>query len=455
MKIALAAAAAVLIALVAVLVLPGGTTREPAPPALAVGAPAGAAVRIGRDPVGLSIEYQLLAHDLGPAPCPPPALVAAIAALGEPTLRIGGDSQDETAPAGTPAQPGVSDLPPGFWSRLRCLERETRVPVVVGLNVASDQPAWAATLAADARSAVPAARLSFELGNEPDIYGVHVPWWNGRALVHAPMPFATYLRRARAVEAELPPGSTVEGPDFASGRWISTVPLLVRTLHLGRLDAHFYPLDACRRTAGATTAALLSRGVQEKLDERVHLARDARAAGLEAVISETNSISCGGVRGVSDSPAAAVWGVRLVLGALRDGFASVRFHSSGGAYDPFVVRGRTVVLRPLYAGMRALVGLLPRGATLRAIPGAAAALDAVAIAAPRGRSRTIVLSNYSPAPLAVSVAARGTARVLSVIARAPTVVRSAVTAAPGGRARVELPGDSVVAITSAQPGAST
>ena len=169
------------------------------------------------------------------------------------------------------------------------------------------------------------------------------------------------------------------------------------------------------------------------------------------MISETNSISCGGVRGVSDSPAAAVWAVRLILGALRDGFASVRFHSSGGAYDPFVVRGAAVVLRPLYAGMRALVGLLPTGARLRAIPGAAA-LGAVAIASPRDASTTIVLSNYASTALAVSVAARGKARVLSVIARAPTVVRSAVASSPGGRARVVLPGDSVVAITSAQAG---
>ena len=55
----------------------------------------------------------------------------------------------------------------------------------------------------------------------------------------------------------------------------------MRTLHLRTVDAHFYPLDACH-PPGARPRALLSRAVQIKLDERVRLARDARAARLRA-----------------------------------------------------------------------------------------------------------------------------------------------------------------------------
>jgi hypothetical protein len=418
--------------------------------AVMIGAAAGPGVRITVPPVGLSVEYPVLAAELGARRCPPAALVRAIRGLGSPTLRIGGDSQDETAPAGTPPTPGVHDLPRGFWSRLACLERETGISVVVGLNLASRHRAWAATLAAQARSAVPRSRLSFSLGNEPDIYGVHVPWWTGHSLVSRHMVFDTYEHRALDTAALLPPGSAIEGPDFASGRWIRAVPVLVRRLRLRTLDAHFYPLDACHTTAGDTTAALLSRGVQLRLDERVRLARDARAAGLPAVISETNSISCGGVRGVSDGRAAAVWAVRLVLTALRSGFAEVRFHSSGASYDPFLVRRGRLFLRPMYLGLREAAALLPPGALLRAIPGAGA-LDGVEVTAPDGGSTTL-LSNYGAAGLWVSVAAtRGPVRVVEVLARAP-VVRSVVVAVAGGRARVELPPDSVDAV---QSGAST
>jgi hypothetical protein len=446
-KRALAAALALLAVLAVLLIALAGRTgvERRAPAALTLGPAAASAIQIDAKPVGLSIEYPLLARELGERRCPPQALVRAITGLRSPTIRIGGDSQDQTAPANTPPHPGVSDLPSGFWSRLGCLQRETGVAVVVGLNLASGQPAWAATMAADARAVIPGSQLTFELGNEPDIYGSHVPWWNGVGLVRAPMPFATYLARARAIAAELGPSSSIEGPDFASGRWVKALPALARTLHLRALDAHFYPLDACRTKAGASAAALLSRAIQLKLDERVRVARDARAAGLPAVISEANSISCGGVAGISDSPAAAVWAVRLVVVALRSGFDSVRFHSSAGAYDPFVLRGGRLTLRPLYLGLQAAAALIQPGDRLHAIP-SANALDAVAISA--ATSTTDVVSNYAATRRTVSVPARGRARIEAIVARPPTV-RAWTVAGEGGRALVTLPANSVVAITTA------
>ena len=438
------AAVTILTALAAAGILNGRSQN----PAVAVGAPAGAAVTLKAAPVGLSVEYQVLERDMGSAPCPPPALVSALRGLGTPVLRIGGDSQDQTAPTGTPPQPGVSDLEAGFWSRLRCLERETSLPIVVGINLASDQPAWAAQIAAAARSAVPASRLGLELGNEPDIYGVHVPWWNGRALSHAPMPFAVYLSRARAARARIGPGARVEGPDFASGRWVAHVPALIHGLGLSAVDAHFYPLAACSPGSTASAAELLSRAVVAKIFERISIVRDAAAAALPALVSESNSVSCGGVTGVSDGPAAAVWGARAVLEALRAGFTSVRFHSSGGRYDPFVVRGSTVTTRPLYLALRAIAPLLVAGGRLEWIPGAHA-LNGMALVTPR----TTFLSNYGSSPQSVTVSARGSAEVTAILAGGPVVARNTVRAS-GGRARVELPPDSLVAIR-AQPAEST
>jgi hypothetical protein len=442
------AAAVVLTALLALLliVLAGRTSVERrAPAALAVGIATGSAIAIDVEPVGLSIEYSLLARELGEGRCPPAALARAIRGLRAPTIRVGGDSQDQTAPVGTPPHAGVSDLPSGFWSRLGCLARETGSAVVVGLNLASGEPAWAATMAADARAVIAPARLTFELGNEPDIYGSHVPWWNGSALVRTPMPFATYLARARALAAELGPDSSIEGPDFASGHWVKALPALARTLHLSALDAHFYPLDACRSDAGSSAAALLTRAVQLKLDERVRVARDARAAGLPALISEANSISCGGLAGISDSPAAAVWAARLVVTALRSGFEAVRFHSSGGAYDPFTLAGGRLTLRPLYLGLQAAAALIRPGSKLRAIA-SAKALDGVAIIT--AASTTDILNNYTAIPRAATVATLGPAHVEAIVAHPPTRREWTVTSA-GGRALVTLPANSIVAITTA------
>jgi hypothetical protein len=452
--VALAGVLALALAAIALaLALGPGRRSGPTPPALTLDAPAGRAIRITDDPVGLSIEYPLLVHDLGSGPCPPAAFVRAIAGLGSPVLRIGGDSQDEIAPAGTPPHAGISDLPRRFWQQLGCLERETGIPVVVGLNIAWGKPAWALKLGAGARSAIPAGRLSFELGNEPDILGDPVKWWNGRTLVENRMPMSTYLARARALESALGPGARVEGPDFASGRWTAAVPAIAQTLHLTAIDAHYYPLEGCKGHDGATSAALLGRQIQTKLDERVSFARDARAAGLGAVISEANSVSCGGVSGVSDQPATAVWALRMIVTALRDGFDAVRFHSSGGSYDPFVLAGAAVVTRPLYVGLQAAAELLPAGATLRAIPNATA-LDGVAIDGP-GTLRTVLLSNYGTRPRRVDLAAAASASVLRLVAHTPTAQR--VTLAPaGGLLELQLPPNSVEAVTlPAQAAAST
>jgi hypothetical protein len=397
----------------------------------------------------LSIEYPLLERDFGSGACPPAAFVRAIEALGSPALRIGGDSQDEVAPSGSAPAAGVSDLAPGFWGQLACLERDTGIPVVVGLNLAWGRTSWAVRMAAAARAAVPRSRLSFELGNEPDIYGVPVKWWNGRAVVAARMPWTTYLTRVRALAAALGHGTALEGPDFASGRWVDGVAVVAATANLQTIDAHFYPIDGCIDPSEETTANLLSRQIQDKLDERIRLALDARKLGLAAVISEANSISCGGHSGASDQPAAAVWAVRMMLRAVRFGFSSVRFHSSGGAYDPFVVDGGAIVTRPLGLGLRAAAGLLAPGARLRAIANASS-LDAVAITRPGGTATTVV-SNYGSRPRWVGISSGASASVLSVIARVPTVTSRRVAAA-GGLLLVELPPNSVDAITTARRG---
>jgi len=126
-------------------------------------------------------------------------------------------------------------------------------------------------------------------------------------------------------------------------------------------------LNPCRRIGG-----LLSSEAADAPARIQWVVADAKAQGLPAIISEANSASCGGVAGVSDSPASAVWAVRFVLSALKSGFQEVRFHLSGNSYDPFLVRGAAIVRRPLQSALLALNRWLPVGSTLRsvhAVPG--------------------------------------------------------------------------------------
>jgi hypothetical protein len=414
-----------------------------------LGATTGTPVTIAADPVGLSVEYPVFAADLGTGACPPPALVSTLEALGDPTIRIGGDSEDQTAPAGTAAYGGVTDLPATFWSQLACLESQTHEPFVVGLNLASQMPGWAAEIAAGARSAIPANLLSFELGNEADIDGPAVPWFNATALAKTLLPFSTYLDDTEALEEQLGAGTNLEGPDFATGRWTSDIPQIAAALSLHTIDAHFYPLNACTGLREATVAALLANGASEPDSAVLGTLAEAGSVHLPMLISESNSVACRGKPGVSDSAASAVWGLRLVINSIRSGIESVRFHSSGSSYDPFVVSGTTVTTRPLYTGLQTAVQLLPVGASVATLS-TPKTLTAVAVSAPGGQT-TYIVTNYASTARRVRLRATVAAALVFVSPHVPVIATAHATPSHG-RVTVTVAPNTVVAIT---PGAKS
>jgi hypothetical protein len=326
---------------------------------------------VRESPFGLSIEYPLLERALGPGPCPGAALIATLRELGSPALRIGGDSQDLAGPTAAYHY----DIPPSFWTTLGCLARETGVQVTVGLNFATNALADQQATIVAAQNAIPASQLGFSLGNEPDLYTIsHIipnepgfivpsfrspPWTAGA--------FAGEWQRRRAQLGAI----RLEGPDLAGTGWRAHIE---RTLHEdppSQVDAHGYPTVApCGKSGLSATAAHLlsihaSVGMAEKLS---WLARAAHAIGRPAVISETNSASCGGRPGVSDAPVSGVWAIRYVIAALLAGFQQVRFHSAGTSYDPLVFGADgSVTMRPLGKALLFLHRWLPVGSRIVSI----------------------------------------------------------------------------------------
>jgi hypothetical protein len=372
----------------------------PPPPLLTLGPGllAGSAVGVTMPPVGLSLEYPVMAQDLGSGPCPPPALTSELERLGSPPIELAGQSQDFTAPAeAAPLAPssweGLSTyvLPGGFWSQLHCLLSTTRDPLTVGLNARIGLPSWAAQMAAGAQSAATNG-LAFSLGNEPDLY--YLP--NFASL---DKPFAgeeaidvgRYLQVAGALKPELG-GAAVVGPELSGPRnWQAALPHVISAIGARTVGIHAYPLSVCRTPRAATVSGLLEPSVGNSPRGLAWVVADASAAGVPAIISEANSVSCGGKSGVSDSPAAGVWAVRFVLSALRTGFREVRFHFSGDPYDPFIVRGAELVPRPLESALVALNQWLPVGSLIRTVPGVRG-LQASLLVGPTG-ALTLVLDN--------------------------------------------------------------
>jgi hypothetical protein len=410
----------------------------------------GPGVAIARAPIGLSIEYPLMAAYLGTSACPPPALDAELLRLGSPQLALAGQSQDFTMPAGlTPTGPAPSweavtryPLPSEFWTRLHCMLGVTKEPLTVGLNARDGQLAWAESMVASAQQAATAG-LDFSIGNEPDHYYLPnylsltkpQPGEEAKA-VSSYLKVATYLRQA---VGPLP----LIGPELAiPAHWQGVLPGVLGTLHPQTVGVHAYPLTVCRSVREATIHGLLLPSIGGEPRRLAWVVADAHAAGLPAVISEANSVSCGGKVGVSDTPASAVWAVRFVFAALETGFGEVRFHMSGNSYDPFYMNGAEVVRRPLEGAMLALRQWLPVGSTLRTRP-AVGKVTLATIAAP-GAEPLLVLDNEAPKP--AKLVLRGAGALHPVQAFSPNGALGAVAPDGAGRRLVTLPANGVLAL---------
>ena len=428
-------------------------SRSPVPVAHVV--ENGPGVRVTMPPVGLSIEYSVIAAELGTGACPPAALVGELLRLGSPPLALAGASQDLTVPSGaltgTPASwetATLYSLPGSFWSQLHCLLSSVKEPLTVGINAERGSLSWAQQMVAGAQSAATNG-LDFSLGNEPDLYilpnyaslGKKISPEEDVVAVNLYLRLAAYLRQAIA-------GFDSVGPELAAAKhWQRQLPGVIAQLHEHTVGVHLYPFSACKDPRAATIPGLLSARAADKPRSLAWVVADARAAGAPAIISESNSISCGGIPGVSDSPAAAVWAVRFVLSALKTGFGEVRFHLSGASYDPFSVRGGEVLRRPLESALAALNRWLPVGSSLRTARGASGLLATVVSGAPGG-PRTILDNEQARAQTIVLAAAH------PVVAETLTAARAglgALTLRPSaGHIRVSVPPNSVLATSAAR-----
>jgi len=429
------------------------THHAPPPPEVSL-APAGSGapgVAITMAPVGLSLEYPTMVQDLGTEACPPAALVAQLRLLGSPPISLAGASQDVTAPSGALAQPSASweaatlySLPADFWTQLHCLLSQAEDPLTVGLNLKTGQLSWAQQMVADAQGAATNG-VSFSLGNEPDLYylpdyaSLDKPQPEEEALaVSLYLQLATYLQQALA-------GAPLIGPELAlPEQWQRELPHVLETMHEQTVGVHMYPLSACGSPKAVTIRGLLSSLAANAPRRLAWVVADANAAGVPAIISEANSASCGGVAGVSDSPAAAVWAVRFVLSALDTGFREVRFHFSGNPYDPFIVSGGAVLTRPLESALVALNQWLAVGSTLHAIAGVRG-LVVSAITEAAG-SALVILDNQSAKAAPVLLTDAQSVHVQSLSA-ARAGLQEEQLSSPHGRIKLVLPANSVVAVS--------
>ena len=121
----------------------------------------------------------------------------------------------------------------------------------------------------------------------------------------------------------------------------------------------------------------------------------------------------------------------------------MRFHFSGGAYDPFVMRGPELVDRPLESALVALNQWLQPGSSLRTL--SVRGLVASSATTPAG-APVLILDNERPQARPVIVRAAGPVRVETLSALAPGLVTSQPALAHGA-VKLLLAPSSIVTIT--------
>ena len=341
-----------------------------------------ASATVGRRPVGqalapgfvgLSFEYQALhAYTGSDAEWVNPLLVQLLRNLApghqRPVLRVGGDSTDTTwRPAPGLSRPGgvTYTITDDWLDTTRALARLLDARLILGVNLAANDPQLAATEAAAFMHAIGRPYIEgLEIGNEPDLYPSHV-WYRGRGgqsvrARSSTYNFEDYLRQFRRWSRALV-FDPLAGPAFA-GPWLDDLgPFTAAAPGLSVVTAHRFPLSACQhdpRAAGfPTVSGLLSNAASGGLARQLarYVAR-AHARGLPFRVGEMNSVACGGRAGVSNTFASALWALDTMFELARTGVDGVNIHTwPGASYQLFRFHHRRrhwrVIVHPEYYGM--------------------------------------------------------------------------------------------------------
>jgi hypothetical protein len=269
-------------------------------------------------------------------------LVTMLRSLGVGLLRFGGVTADEQVAwtdAVTARPPwALSVLEGSSLNQLGKLAAASGWGVMLTLGFGHYDPQAAAREAAVAQAALGSSLQAIEIGNEPEAYARH----GLRALPWAPEQYNEEVASYRAAIEALAPGIPLAGPDSSGSgsyqRWGLSEAIYQRP---ALLTGHHYPMG-CAEQPAPTIARLLSGHVraleEQSLRRYVFIAQETE---VPFRLDESGTVSCGGVPGISNTFASALWGVSYLTQAMRIGAAGINLEG-----NPMNCLGYTPVCAP-------------------------------------------------------------------------------------------------------------
>jgi len=339
-----------------------------------------------------------------------------------PVLRLAGDSTDWSwYPIPHAARPiGVRySLIPTWLQVMKALAEGVGARLIVGINLEVNSARVAAAEAKAIVAGIGSPWLeALELGNEPDLYHV-LPWLELHDIPYYGRPadwdFSDYLSDYAAIRRALP-NFPLAGPDVGAPTWVAGLGQFLSAEPRVRIaTVHKYALG-CLRTR-ATIAELFSdadtRDFAAGLGPTV---RAAHAHGVSVRLDETNTVSCGGQAGVSNTFASALWSLDELFELARVGFDGVNVHTDQSTINQLftfqrvngVWEGRVA---PDYYGLLAFAQAAPPGSTLLRVAGATSGpVHAWATRSPGGTRRVVLINFATSSARTVAVRAESASR---------------------------------------------
>ena len=269
-------------------------------------------------------------------------LVNLLRSLGPGMLRFGGITADENVAWTDSATPrpawASSVIGAAQLHEIGVLARRTHWQVLLTVGIAHYEPTAAAREVAAAHAALGPYLAAVEIGNEPNSYGSH----GFRQLPWIAQGYEEEVTEYREAIGALTPGVPIAGPDVSGSgvfsEWGEEEALAQKP---ALLTGHHYPLG-CAQTPAPSIEQLLSPVIRN-LEARslgTYL-KVAQLNGIPLRIDEANTVSCGGVAGISDTFASALWATSYITQAMAAGVAGINLEGS-----PFSCTGYTPLCAP-------------------------------------------------------------------------------------------------------------
>ncbi|KIM82034.1 glycoside hydrolase family 79 protein [Piloderma croceum F 1598] len=195
--------------------------------------------------------------------------------------------------------------------------------------------------------------LGFQVGNEPDLYGRHGV--GGRPASYSPEDYFNEFGVMMAAinnDTNMPTKNNIIGPSVSTSQWtmedvFNTGYIPAYTHNLGAISVEKYPDDNCLAVfGGAGQPKVPQTEFALYLDHTagVNIVKPFLNASAIALANnkpfymfETNTASCGGFPGISDSYGAGLWALDYGLQMAYSNFSTALLHVGGQNvyYNPF------------------------------------------------------------------------------------------------------------------------